>query len=92
MPIPPSYPLIRAIEKLASLRLDEADSDVDELEAVLDPHLDDRETLPLVADLLSIPVAGRDALPAMSPEEKKAKTAAVLLHLVVASPTVSRCC
>ncbi|MGB5736772.1 MAG: AAA family ATPase [Thiohalocapsa sp.] len=77
------YPLIRAIEKLASLRLDEADSArLAKLEAVLDPHSDDRETLPLVADLLSIPVAGRDALPAMSPEEKKAKTAAVLLHLV----------
>ena len=78
------YPLIRGIEKLASLRPDEGDSErLAKLEAVLDPDAEDRETLPLVAELLSIPIPQRDALPPMIPEEKKAKTAAALLNLLV---------
>jgi len=76
------YPSIAQLERAAGFRRDDtSEQRLDKLEAVLAQGTNDlRETVPLLADLLSIPIGDRYPLLNLTPQKRKERT----LHAQVA--------
>lgn len=78
------YPYVQLIEKLAGIRRDEGNTErLRKLEAALAPASDDVETVPLIAELISISTTQHYPTLTMSPEDKKRKTLQLLINLFV---------
>jgi predicted ATPase/class 3 adenylate cyclase len=78
------YPSITQLTRAADLRRDDTDAQrLAKLEAVLSLAGDDlRETVPLLADLLSVPTGNRYPRLALTPEKRKEKTLEALVAQV----------
>jgi class 3 adenylate cyclase/predicted ATPase len=75
------FPTISQLERAAEFRRDDTDQQrLDKLEALLvEASADLSEAVPLIADLLSVPVANRYPTLSLTPQKRKEKTLGVLL-------------
>jgi class 3 adenylate cyclase len=74
------YPLIIQLERAAGFGRDDApETKLAKLEALLALATNRPEEIGLIADLLSLPIAGRYSLPRLSPQKRKEKTLDALL-------------
>src|SRR5437868_4659943 len=77
----PLFPTISQLERAAGFRRDDTDQQrLDKLETLLaEANVDLREAVPLIADLLSVPIGDRYPPLSLTPQKRKEKTLRALL-------------
>src|SRR4029450_917408 len=81
----PLFPVIQQIERLADLAIEDSEAvKLQKLEKLLwlAPVQVDN-ALPLIAEMLSIPIEGQDALPGQSAQQRKTQTLFVLVEFLI---------
>jgi class 3 adenylate cyclase/tetratricopeptide (TPR) repeat protein len=81
----PLFPVIRQIERLADLASEDSDAvklqKLGKLLSFTTVQVDN--ALPLIAEMLSIPIEGQDALPGQSAQQRKTQTLFVLVEFLL---------
>jgi class 3 adenylate cyclase/tetratricopeptide (TPR) repeat protein len=81
----PLFPVIQQIERLADLASEDSDAvKLQKLEKLLSlATVPVDNALPLIAEMLSIPIEGQDALPGQSAQQRKTQTLFVLVEFLL---------
>jgi class 3 adenylate cyclase/tetratricopeptide (TPR) repeat protein len=81
----PLFPVIQQIERLADLASEDSDAvKLQKLEKLLSfATVQVDNALPLIAEMLSIPIEGQDALPGQSAQQRKTQTLFVLVEFLL---------
>ncbi|HEY1364187.1 MAG TPA: AAA family ATPase, partial [Xanthobacteraceae bacterium] len=81
----PLFPVIQQIERLAELASEDSDAlklrKLEKLLSLATVQVDN--ALPLIAEMLSIPIEGQDALPGQSAQQRKTQTLFVLVEFLL---------
>jgi predicted ATPase len=74
------FPTISQLERAAGFRRDDTDQQrLDKLEALAEASADLNEAVPLIADLLSVPIGNRYPPLSLTPQKRKEKALGALL-------------